>query len=302
MNLHATIFDIQKFSIHDGPGIRTIIFLKGCPLHCQWCANPESNNVQPELLFYPNYCIGCKACIKQCQSGAIKIINNIVTFDNSLCTGCLKCTEVCHSTARRISGKSMSIEEVLMEVEKDMVFYESSGGGITFSGGEPLLWPDFIQELSTIVKSHGINTVIETCGYYPQDNFEVVKDVTDLVMFDIKFINDEKHIKYCGVSNRQILSNFEAIIQYVPIIIRIPIIPGINDTPKDINSTIQFLTPYKNIIKEINILPYHNLGISKYDALGRSYLLKDLVVPSKEDMKRIKKIFECEGYTIKIGG
>ncbi len=302
MSTNAIVFDIQKFSIHDGPGIRTVVFLKGCPLTCKWCANPESNNSQPELMYFPDKCISCKKCLEKCMNGAIENINENIVFNPIYCKGCLECAAVCSSGARKVSGKSMSVDEVLVEVEKDMVFYKTSGGGVTFSGGEPLLWPYFVKELGAEIKKQNVNTTIETCGYFPEENFNIIKDIMDLVLFDIKFINEKKHIEYCGESNKQVLSNFKAVVQNIPVIVRIPIIPGINDTSEDLNDIIEFLSPYKNVLKEINILPYHNLGTRKYDALCRPYLLEDVKIPSKEHMKKIKVLFENKGYVVKIGG
>ena len=302
MDLQAMVFDIQKFSIHDGPGIRTVVFFKGCPLNCQWCANPESNNSNAELLYYPDKCIGCEKCIDSCPNGAITVVDGKIAFNPSLCKNCLKCAEKCYAAARRITGKNMSLEEVLSEIKKDIVFYESSGGGVTFSGGEPFLWPEFIRELSINVKALGANTAIETCGYFPIENYKKVKDVIDFILFDIKIINDEKHIKYCGSSNRQIFSNFKIITQNADVFVRIPIIPGINDTPDELKALMEFLKPYKNKIVEIHLLPYHNLGISKYDALCRPYLLQDLPIPSNEHMRDIKSRFVHKGFQTKIGG
>lgn len=302
MDLQAMVFDIQKFSIHDGPGIRTVVFFKGCPLNCQWCANPESNNSNAELLYYPDKCIGCEKCIDSCPNGAITVVDGKIAFNPSLCKNCLKCAEKCYAAARRITGKNMSLEEVLSEIKKDIVFYESSGGGVTFSGGEPFLWPEFIRELSINVKALGANTAIETCGYFPIENYKKVKDVIDFILFDIKIINDEKHIKYCGSSNRQIFSNFKTITQNADVFVRIPIIPGINDTPDELKALMEFLKPYKNKIVEIHLLPYHNLGISKYDALCRPYLLQDLPIPSNEHMRDIKSRFVHKGFQTKIGG
>jgi len=302
MSAEATVFDIQKFSIHDGPGIRTIIFLKGCSLRCQWCANPESNNRDPEMLCYPDKCIGCGRCVKQCPANAIENVGGTVTFIPSLCENCLKCTKVCPPQARKVSGIAMSAEDVCKEVEKDNIFYESSGGGITFSGGEPFLWPDFVRELSVMVKSQGFNVVAETCGYYPEENFEIVKDVIDLILFDIKFIDEKKHIHYCGASNKQILSNFITALEHAPLIVRMPVIPDINDSLDDLSAAIDFFSAYKDRIKEINLLPYHNLGISKFDALRRPYLLKNIRVPLKEELEEIRSMFEKEGYCARIEG
>ncbi len=196
----------------------------------------------------------------------------------------------------------MSLGEVFNEVKKDIVFYESSGGGVTFSGGEPFLWPGFIKELSVNIKSLGANTAIETCGFFPIENYMAIKDMIDFILFDIKIIDDKKHIKYCGSSNKQILSNFKIITQYTDVTVRIPVIPGINDTLNDTEALVEFLTPYKNKIDEIHLLPYHNLGISKYDALCRPYLLQDLVIPSEEHMEAIKSNFVRKDFKTKIGG
>jgi len=300
MTTKALIFNIQKYSIHDGPGIRTIVFLKGCPLRCAWCANPESQNNSPDLLFYPEHCIGCLQCSGVCETGAIHERDKKLLFDRSLCTSCLKCVDVCSAQARKKSGELMSVEEIFQEVIKDKVFYETSGGGVTFSGGEPLMWPEFIADLSQQLKANEINTAVETCGQFPESALPVVLEWIDHVLFDIKLIDEEKHIKYCGGSNREILSNFKKIVTAMPIVIRIPIIPGINDQLYDLNLTVNFLKPYEAQIKHIDLLPYHNLGISKFNALGRPYTLNSVCPPSLEHMKKIQDFFQKNGFMDKV--
>jgi pyruvate formate lyase activating enzyme len=303
MSTKAMVFDIQKFSVHDGPGIRTIVFLKGCPLRCKWCANPESNNEDPDLLYYPNKCIGCGKCIDTCDEGAIKTVEGMVRFDRERCKQCLKCARQCFAGARKVFGKSMSVEEVLKDVEQDIIFYECSGGGLTFSGGEPLLWPNFIAELGGVMKARGVHNAIETCGYFPAKHFAATKHVIDLVLFDIKIIDDEAHKMYCGASNKTVLENFKAIVSSsMPVVVRMPIVPGINDSDSTLNATCDFLLPYKNAMKQIHLLPYHNLGVAKFDAMGRPYMLPDTEAPTAERMHEIKERFKKRGFHVKIGG
>jgi pyruvate formate lyase activating enzyme len=302
MATKAMVFDIQKFSIHDGPGIRTIVFLKGCPLRCEWCANPESNDGEPDLLYYPNKCIGCEKCVDACDEGAIKVFGNAIRFDRKQCKRCMKCAQRCYAGARSIFGRRMSAEEVLKDVEQDMIFYECSGGGLTFSGGEPLLWPDFIAELGGVMKARGVHNTIETCGYFPTEHFRTVKHVIDLVLFDLKIMDEEKHRAHCGASNKTVLKNFKVVIDSTPMVVRIPVIPGINDSDAALSAACDFLTPYKNAIQGVHLLPYHDLGAAKYDAMGRIYTLSDTKAPSAEHMRAIKTRFEEGGFAVKIGG
>jgi pyruvate formate lyase activating enzyme len=303
MPTEATVFDIQKFSVHDGPGIRTIVFLKGCSLRCKWCANPESNNREPELLYCPSKCIGCGKCVDLCDENAIQTTGNTIRFNRERCKQCMRCTQRCYTGARKVSGKTMSAEEVLKEVEQDMVFYECSGGGVTFSGGEPLLWPDFIVEAGAGMKDRGIHIAVETCGCFAMEDFRTAKPVIDLVLFDLKIIDEEKHRAYCGVSNKQVPGNFKTVIEsMIPVVVRMPIIPTVNDSDELLNAAQEFLLPYKNRIQGIHILPYHNLGVGKFDALGRPYALPYIEAPSSEHMRAVKEQFEKKGFSVKIGG
>ncbi|NLG03551.1 MAG: glycyl-radical enzyme activating protein [Clostridia bacterium] len=298
----AIVFDIQKFSVNDGPGIRTIVFLKGCPLHCQWCANPESNAFKPELMIYPHKCIGCGKCAETCESGCFEMQGGNHIYNRSDCINCGKCTEKCYAEARRMSGKEMTAKEIIEEVDKDELFYENSGGGITFSGGEPLCYPDLVAEVLSYYKNKGISTAIETCGYVPWEDFEKVSSHLNLVMFDIKILDDEKHRKYTGVSNKEIHVNFMKISQLVTTVVRIPIIPTINDSEQDIKAFGEFVSRVRNKVKKIHILPYHKLGLNKYQALGREYSLQNLKMPSDDHMEEIKEQLESYGFYVCIGG
>jgi len=223
-------------------------------------------------------------------------------FDRSKCTQCCKCAETCYAGARRKAGKLMTLEEIKKEVDKDMVFYKNSGGGITFSGGEAMCFPGAVRELAKYYKEKGVSTAIETCGYVPWQNFEEVLPFMDLVMYDLKVMDDEKHIRYTGGSNSEILNNLKKISKEVNTVVRIPIIPTINDSKDDIDSFGQFLVQMKDDIKVIHLLPYHNLGINKYNALGKKYELEDLKAPTDEHMQAIKTQLEEYGFTVNIGG
>ena len=298
----AVVFDIQKFSVHDGPGIRTIVFFKGCPLHCQWCANPESQRFEPDLLFFPSKCIGCGNCAFVCQKNCIVRHENRLDFDRENCNSCLKCTTVCHAKARVRSGREMTLEEMIAEVDKDLVFYNMSGGGITFSGGEAMCFPEIIADIAKYYKEKKISTAVETCGYVPWENFEKVLPYMDVLLFDLKLIDNGLHETYIGGANELILDNLKRACKLVDTNIRIPIIPTINDTDEAIEKIGAFLTTMKEHIALVNLLPYHDFGIGKYAALGRSYLLKDIKAPSDCHMKEIKKQLERYDLNVKIGG
>ena len=298
----AIVFNVQKYSVHDGPGIRTTVFLKGCALRCQWCANPESNERTPQLLYYPDKCTGCLQCVSVCQEHAIFQQEGRLLFDRARCRECLQCAQVCHYGARKRSGTERTTEDVFQDVVKDQVFYETSGGGVTFSGGEPLLWPAFVSELGRRLKSAGINTAIETCGYFPPQNYAAVEDCIDYILFDLKLMDAEKHQRYCGASNAAVLQNFDRIAARRDVIVRMPVIPTINDDSANLDAMVRFLEPYRTHVAKLHLLPYHNLGLSKYDALQRSYLLPQIQAPDDAHMQALQDFFSRAGYSVQIGG
>lgn len=287
----GTIFNIQKYSIHDGPGIRTTVFLKGCPLHCWWCHNPESQNYGPQLIFREDRCIGCGTCVKVCPNHTQK----------DKCDCCGACARACPTCAREVIGSTVTAEYVLKEIEKDIIFYDQSGGGVTFSGGEPLVQPNFLQEMLKECKARDIHTAIDTSGYANWEVLSRMVDSTDLFLYDIKHMDDTIHTKTVGVSNRIILGNLEKLSKiHSNIIIRIPIIPGINDDQQNIVSTAKYISSIS--ISRANILPYHKTGMDKYDRLDRKYRLVGTVEPSKESVERVGRIFTEHGLNVKIGG
>ncbi|MBB5143516.1 (2S)-3-sulfopropanediol dehydratase activating enzyme [Desulfovibrio intestinalis] len=288
----GTVFNIQKFSVHDGEGIRTLVFLKGCPLHCLWCSNPESQNIKPEHAFNPSRCLSaqvCGRCLKVCPSGALGLVEGIILHDRSRCTECMACVHACPSGAQSIYGESMSVEQVLNKVEEDGVFYHRSGGGMTLSGGEALTQHKFAHALLREGKRHHINTTIETCGCYPYGHlYEACKHL-DKLIFDIKSLNPVKHKEFTGVDNALILKNFTAICEdfpYLPILVRTPVVPGFNDSDDDILAIREFIPRRPNI--EYELLTYHRMGQPKYSYLGRRYELDDV----KADEARMERLRE----------
>lgn len=302
MENKAVVTNIQKFSVHDGPGIRSIIFFKGCPLECQWCANPENINPKPQLMVHKSKCIGCGLCVDSCEKSAIVAGDGFVEVIRSQCQSCGKCTTVCSSHARVLKGELLTIDEVKRVIDKDLPFYKNSGGGITFSGGEPMLHPDFIVDIAREYRNKGLNSAIETCGCVPWENFEKVKEWIDLFLFDLKFMDCGKHEKYCKQGNELILANLQKLCESNRVIIRMPIIPGVNDTNQDIALAGEFLSKMKNKIEAIHCLPYHNFGISKYDALSMDYQLLNVKMPNAAYMENIKQMLELHGLEIQIGG
>ena len=303
-NTKAMIFDIQKFSVHDGPGLRTLIFMKGCPLACIWCCNPESHSRAPELVFYGEKCIRSNRCLEVCPTHAISVKEDRLVLDKSLCNLCGKCVEACYAEAWKMFGRMVDVDYIMKEIEKDAPFYRNSGGGVTFGGGEPLLYPDFISAVANRCQSEGIPVAIETCGYAPWKNLERVLDTVDLVMFDIKHMDPKIHKELCGRSNQLILKNLKALSQRdnVEVIVRFPIIPGLNDTKDNSNSTARFVASLNGNIKRVEILPYHKFGEKKYERLGKVYALEGLEIPSDEHMQDIKRTIEGYGLSIQIGG
>jgi len=292
-SLYGLVFNIQRYSLHDGPGIRTIVFLKGCPLRCWWCSNPESQRRAPELGFNEGKCIGaaqCAFCAAECPSGALTHSNGgPVQIDRELCKECFTCAEVCPARALTVFGKLMTVDEVLGVVEADGIFYGRSGGGMTLSGGEPLAQAPFAIQLLAEAKRRRIDTSMETCGFAEWADMEEACLHLDSIVFDIKCIDSEKHKQFTGVSNARILDNFQRLCESFPALpkfVRTPVIPGFNDTEQDIGEIADFIRCKPGV--EYELLAYHRLGTPKYGYLGRDYPLHD-TAPQNERVEILKQ-------------
>lgn len=295
------VLNLQRFSLHDGPGIRTIVFLKGCPLSCKWCSNPESQSFTKQLMYMDKNCIGCKRCLDVCAVGAIDFnLPNRINHDK--CTQCGKCVEVCYPQALNMAGTTMTVEEVLNELDKDVVHYRRSNGGITLSGGESLGQPEFAEQLLRGCKKKGWHTAIETSAQSTKETLNKIAPWVDLFLLDIKHMDPNKHMQYIGKSNERILENAKLISQSgSKVIIRIAIIPGFNDTIEEIQAITDFAKELRTV-REIHILPYHRLGEGKYEYLGIKYEMAGKESPSKETMNSLKKVIEESGLICKIDG
>lgn len=268
------IFDIQRYSVHDGPGIRTLVFLSGCPLRCVWCANPESQKTVPQVMWDSKTCRRCQKCNEICPEGAITEGANAKMIDRAKCTGCGLCDKVCASHSIMLAGRYVNVDEVMAEVDKDKVFYKTSGGGVTIGGGEPLLQPGFARKLLAASRERGYNTAIETAGYVPWENMEKVIPYTDLFLYDIKLLDAEKHGRYIGTDNALILENVRKLKQAgANILVRMPVIPGINDSDESIEAVAALAGSMH--MDGMQLLPYHMMGTGKYTQLGETYRLTD---------------------------
>ena len=293
------IFNVQKFSVHDGAGIRTLVFFKGCPLRCRWCSNPESQLFTPERAFNPTRCLTaevCGRCSKACPTGAMSVVNGLNFYDRSKCTGCGACVKACPTGAQSFYGYESTVEDIIKKVEEDDVFYSRSRGGITLSGGEALAQPEFALSLLREARRHRITTAIETCGCYPTEVLAEACPLLDQLIFDIKSLDEEKHKKFTGHDNKQILKNINYVFEHFPdqsILIRTPVIPGFNDTEEEIMA-IRRMIPYRPNIK-YEALTYHRMGQPKYGYIGRPYLL-DGVTADEEFMRKLnQKLAEYRG-------
>lgn len=302
MTQSTYITNIQKFSIHDGPGIRTNIFFKGCQLECKWCANPETIKACPQLLYYKRKCVSCGTCVSSCPNKALELSDEGLIITNAKCNKCGICVKECPTGALELVGQLKTPDEVFEAVNQDKVFYQQSGGGVTFSGGEPFLHTEFIEKVASRCNAEGYSVIAETCGHFDLEKVLKIIDLFDMLLFDIKMLDDGKHMEYCSKSNQIILKNFDVLINKVKIVPRIPIIPSVNDTPHDIDLLCDFLKKYREKIPTVHILPYHDLGYSKYEALKKPYELSHIKAPSTEHMQQIKKkIADC-GFEVIIGG
>ena len=298
----AVITEIERFAVNDGPGIRTLVFIKGCPLHCLWCCNPETRGRAPQLAYTRAKCLDCGNCVAVCEVEALKRTELGVEIDRKKCTVCGLCSAQCPAEALVVIGESMSPEEVFEEINKDFVFYKSSGGGVTLSGGEPLASPKFAHALLSLCKQAGIHTAVETCGHAPWKSFKLVLPVLDTVLFDLKHPDEKRHVQGTGGSNKKILDNLLRLDrEEKEIIIRIPLIPGFNDSEQDLTETLFFVSQLKHVTK-VDLLPYHKLGRPKYEKIGIKYRIDDLMTHEREKVLSLKKVVENFGYKVTIGG
>lgn len=295
----ANIFNIQKFSIHDGPGIRTVVFFKGCPLRCPWCSNPESQSVHTQILWSSDKCVGCRKCEHNCPSGSVTFTDEYFAFNHKTCTGGRTCIAGCPTGALEYVGKQMSVEDIMVEVRKDIDFYEESGGGVTLSGGEVLVWHNFATELLAVLQYEYIHTAIETSGYATESSFQKVARHVNLLLFDMKHYDPLKHLQYTGVSNELILRNMNwAAKKGIPIIARIPVIPDVNNSLEDAHEFCKLLQSIG--IHQVNLLPFHQFGQKKYEPLQIEYQMKDTKALHPEDLEDYKQIFIKTGFDVKI--
>ncbi len=303
--LSGLVFDIQKFAVHDGGGIRTLVFLKGCPLRCQWCSNPESLGKKPEMIFVPNNCISCGACLTVCPSDAIRQAEPQsvgLKMDREKCTLCGSCARSCYAGAINIIGRYLSVPELMAIIERDRKFYEQSNGGVTFSGGEPTAQPEFLTAALKELQERGIHTAIETSSFAPWDTFEPILRHVDLVLTDIKHMDDAEHRRLTGVSNRPILNNLRAISRLgIPMKIRLPLIPGLNDSPENLTATAEFAKKLGSL-QSLDILPYHRLGEGKWRQLGVDYSLCGLKPQNENEVQAVAAFLSDRGIQVGIGG
>ena len=283
----AIIFDIQRGSFVDGPGIRTVVFFKGCNLRCRWCHNPESWLDKPQLAYFRNRCVQCGACRSVCP---VHAVGEDCFTDGQLCLACGRCEQVCPAGARKLYGRRMGTREIFDCIALDRAFYESSGGGVTLSGGECLLQEDAVKDLLIRCRAEGIHSAVDTAGNVPWECFEQVYDYTDLFLYDIKCLTDSLHQQLTGVSNRQILENYVSLWHRAPekLIVRIPVVPGENDLPGEMEQIAEFLTRYRPA--RVELLPYHRMGESKAEALKLNTCRAS--VPTEEHMDALRRLFE----------
>ena len=297
------VFNIQRFAVHDGPGVRTTVFLKGCPLACQWCHNPESRSNRPELSVVAERCIQCGSCAEACPHDAVvRLEDGTFVTDPYHCTLCGDCAEACPTGGREIVGDDRSVDRVLDEVEKDAVFYERSGGGVTFSGGEPMAQPVFLLALLEACRARGIHTVVDTCGMANASTVRAVAKLADLFLYDLKLMDDDRHWMFTGVGNELILENLALLAELgAEAWIRVPLIPGINDDEENIDALAAFVGGLGKDYP-VHLLPYHSIARDKYGRFGQNYPLEGLAPPSEEGIAAAAERLRASGLRVTIGG
>lgn len=291
------IFDIKRYAINDGPGIRTAVFFKGCPLDCWWCHNPEGQSGKPQLIFRSNRCKSSRVCLQACPKEAITWNEGSVTNWDE-CDDCGKCAEVCFAGAREIIGQDMTINQLMTEIERDIPFYDQSVGGVTFTGGEPMQQREFLRDALLACKAQQIHTTVDTSGYTSWEKLSSILPLVDLFLYDMKLMNANKHIKFTSVSNRKILDNLHKLSSArAHIIVRIPLIPGINDDNENIKLCGSFLAALPHL-DGIELMPYHEIGIAKYQALGMNYRLANTISPTNDQIGMVEELLS--GYHLPV--
>ena len=296
------VFNIERCAIEDGKGIRTVVFLKGCALRCIWCANPESQSFTPEVIYNENLCSRCGKCVASCSNGAVKFDSKYgYISDSDLCIACSECIDACLYNARTMSGIEMTSPELVRETLKDEAYFKESGGGITFSGGEPLFHSSFIRESANLLKERSIPILIETCGHVSRTHLKEIIDVTEVIYFDIKSMDSEKHRRLTGEGNELILDNLVYLDKHFEgeLVVRYPYIPGMNDGEKDIDSAVAFVESLSSV-KEMVFLPYHRLGLPKYRGLGREYQMGKRISLKKNDLYPLLERYKERDLNIRI--
>jgi pyruvate formate lyase activating enzyme len=293
------IFHIMRFSLHDGPGIRTAVFFKGCPLSCWWCHNPESQNFEPDVMYSAERCRLCGECQSACPHSAIERVGDRMTVTEN-CERCGTCVDFCGPEARSVSGREMTAGEILAEIERDVVFFDESGGGVTFTGGEPFGQPELLEALLTGCRARRIHSAIETCGAAPREQVLRIGALADLILYDLKMVDAARHRTYTGAGNRNILENLEALVAAGRrVMVRIPVVPGVNDGVEDVRAACEYLAPLG--LHRVELLAYHRTGTEKYRRLGREYLLGD-TPPGAEAVVAIAARMRAAGIAVKGTG
>ncbi len=299
----ALIFDIKRYAINDGPGIRMTVFLKGCPLQCQWCHNPESISPKTEKMYSADKCIGCKTCVEACPQKACTLTPDGIVTDPDLCKTCGICAEVCPTKATEMSGKLQTVQGIVDIIEKERIFFDQSGGGVTFSGGEPLMYAKFLIELLDACRAIGIHCTVDTSGQTKTETLLEVAKHTDHFLYDLKLMNNERHKKWTGVGNKKILENLNTLAETdASINIRIPLIKNVNGDFENIEQTAEFVAALPGEKRQVNILAYHNIAGRKYQRLGKLFDPGEMAEPTKEAQERIIAKFEAFGLKAMIGG
>ncbi|MBI5440325.1 MAG: glycyl-radical enzyme activating protein [Deltaproteobacteria bacterium] len=300
----GTVFNVQRYSIHDGPGIRTTVFLKGCPLSCLWCQNPESQRARPELFFAREKCTGCGACVAVCPAGAVELREGAARTDRGRCTGSGSCVSVCPNEARSVMGRRATAGELFREAAADAVFYEGSGGGVTLSGGEPLAQPTFSKSLLELCREAGIHRAVETCGHAAWNVAREVLELADLVLYDLKHMDPAEHARCTGVPNALLLENARRVRHELgkPMLARVPVVPGYNDSAENVRATARFVAEELDRSVRVHLIPYHRLGSSKLERLESAQPQASIEPPSEEHLAGLRRVVESFGLEVAIGG